>query len=188
MNIFFASFLRSAWERLFNRSAVRNAGASSNRFPRRAWEPSLALCLTLLATPLQAVVEYHPFEDPVKEQAYQTLISELRCLVCQNQTIADSNADLAKDLRQQVYDMLQQGKSQQDVVDFMTQRYGDFVMYRPAFNLKTALLWLGPIVFVLLGIVSVLILVKNKRKAQPAALDKQQLSQLDEILQEGEQD
>lgn len=170
------------------RSAVRDAGASRNRFPRRAWQPWLFLCLTLLAAPLPAVVEYHPFDDPAKEQAYQTLISELRCLVCQNQTIADSNADLAKDLRQQVYDMLQQGKSQQDVVDFMTQRYGDFVMYKPAFNLKTALLWLGPIVFVLIGIITVVILARSKKNAQHAALDKQQQSRLDDILQKGEQD
>lgn len=153
---------------------------------------SMALCLMLLyfllAAPVQAVVEYHPFDDPVKEDAYQTLISELRCLVCQNQTIADSNADLAKDLRQQVYDMLQQGKSRQDVVDFMTQRYGDFVMYRPAFNAKTGLLWLGPVAFLLIGIIAVVMLAKNKKRAEQPALNAQQQSQLDDILNEGEED
>jgi len=146
------------------------------------------LLLLLLAMPLQAVVEYHPFDDPVKEEAYQSLISELRCLVCQNQTIADSNADLAKDLRQQVYDMLQQGKSEQDVVDFMTQRYGDFVMYRPAFTVKTGLLWLGPIVFLLIGIITVVILARSKKSTQQVALDKQQQNRLNDILQEGEED
>jgi cytochrome c-type biogenesis protein CcmH len=135
-----------------------------------------------------AVVEYHPFDDPLKEQAYQSLITELRCLVCQNQTIADSNADLAKDLRQQVYDMLQQGKSRQDVVDFMTQRYGDFVMYRPAFNVKTLLLWLGPVAFLLTGIIAVLFLAKSKKQASLPELDRQQQSRLDEILKEGEND
>ena len=145
--------------------------------------------LCLMAQPLPAVVEYHPFENPETEQAYQTLISELRCLVCQNQTIADSNADLAKDLRRQVYEMLQQGKSRQDVVDFMTQRYGDFVMYRPAFTLKTGLLWLGPIVFLLIGIVTVVILVRNKKAVNQAIeLDSQQQSRLDDILQKGEED
>lgn len=148
----------------------------------------ISLLFCLVALPAWAVVEYHPFEDPAKEQAYQTLISELRCLVCQNQTIADSNAELAKDLRQQVYDMLQQGKSQQEVVDFMTQRYGDFVMYRPAFNLKTGLLWLGPIVFLLIGIITVVILARNKKVTDQARLDKQQQTRLNEILQQGEED
>ncbi|MGY6274847.1 cytochrome c-type biogenesis protein [Methylomonas sp. MgM2] len=146
----------------------------------------MLLCL-LVAAPVQAVVEYHPFDDPAKEEAYQSLISELRCLVCQNQTIADSNADLAKDLRQQVYEMLQQGRSRQDVVDFMTQRYGDFVMYRPAFNLKTGLLWLGPIAFLLIGIIAVLILAKTKKRAEHPVLDQQQQSRLDDILK-GEED
>lgn len=149
----------------------------------------IALVLCLLTLPVSAVVEYHPFTDPAKEQAYQTLISELRCLVCQNQTIADSNADLAKDLRQQVYDMLQQGKTQQDVVDFMTQRYGDFVMYRPAFGIKTGLLWLGPIVFLLIGIVTVVLLARHKKNAAAqTTLDSRQQTKLDELLQQGEED
>ncbi len=146
----------------------------------------LMLVLCLLALPLPAVVEYHLFSDPQKEQAYQTLISELRCLVCQNQTIADSNADLAKDLRKQVYEMLQQGKSQQDVVDFMTQRYGDFVMYRPALTLKTSLLWLGPIGFLLIGIIVILVLVRHKKAASHTSLDPKQQTRLNEILQQGE--
>ena len=150
--------------------------------------PLLLFLYLVFTSPAPAVVEYHPFDDPAKEQAYQSLISELRCLVCQNQTIADSNADLAKDLRQQVYDMLQQGKSQQEVVDFMTQRYGDFVMYRPAFNVKTGLLWLGPMAFLLIGIGAVVILARSKKNAQHAVLDKQQQSRLDDILQKGEED
>jgi cytochrome c-type biogenesis protein CcmH len=148
----------------------------------------LALVLCWVVLPVSAGVEYHPFDDPNKEQAYQALISELRCLVCQNQTIADSNADLAKDLRQQVYEMLQQGKSQQDVVDFMTQRYGDFVMYRPAFSLKTGLLWLGPGVFLLIGIMTVIMLARSKKATAQAALDKQQQTRLNAILQKGEED
>ncbi|WAR43067.1 cytochrome c-type biogenesis protein [Methylomonas rapida] len=152
----------------------------------RVWLLSLLLLISLSS---RAAVEYHPFEDPEQEEAYQTLISELRCLVCQNQTIADSNADLAKDLRQQVYEMLQQGKSRQDVVDFMTQRYGDFVLYRPAFNLKTGLLWLGPLLFLLIGIITVVILARGKKATdQAAALDVQQQSRLDDILQKGEED
>lgn len=149
----------------------------------------IILVLSLLTGSASAVVEYHPFTDPAKEQAYQSLISELRCLVCQNQTIADSNAELAKDLRQQVYDMLQQGRSRQDVVDFMTQRYGDFVMYRPAFSMKTGLLWLGPIAFLLIGIVTVILLARHKKNAAAqTALDSRQQTRLDELLQQGEED
>jgi cytochrome c-type biogenesis protein CcmH len=148
----------------------------------------MALVLSLLALPLSAVVEYHPFADPEKEQIYQTLISELRCLVCQNQTIADSNADLAKDLRQQVYEMLQHGKSQQEVVDFMTQRYGDFVMYRPAFSIKTGLLWLGPIVFLLIGIFIVVMLARQKKATRQIELAPKQQIRLNEILQQGDEE
>lgn len=149
----------------------------------------LSILLITIALPLGAAVEYHPFDDPKKEETYQTLISELRCLVCQNQTIADSNADLAKDLRNQVYGMLQQGKSKDDVVDFMTQRYGDFVLYRPAFNVKTGLLWLGPGMFLLVGIVTVIVLARGKKtKPEEAALDSQQQRRLDELLQKGDQD
>ncbi len=144
--------------------------------------------LMLVAMPVTAVVEYHAFQQAEQEQAYQTLINELRCLVCQNQTIADSNADLAKDLRQQVYEMLQQGKSEQDVVAFMTQRYGDFVLYRPAFNIKTGLLWLGPVVFLLIGVLTVFLLARHKKTAADNMLDRQKQNQLNALLQQGEDD
>ncbi len=152
----------------------------------RRWLLVLLLALTM---PLHAVVEYHPFEDPNQEEAYQSLIAELRCLVCQNQTIADSNADLAKDLRNQVYDMLQQGKTKDDVVNFMTQRYGDFVMYRPAFNAKTGLLWLGPALFLVIGIGAIVVIARRKQTtSELPSLDESRQRQLDDILQKGEKD
>ncbi len=113
-----------------------------------------------------AGVEYKKFDTPEQEQAYKILIEELRCLVCQNQTIADSNAELAQDLRRQVYEMLQQGKSREEIADFMTQRYGDFVLYNPPFKVKTGVLWLGPVVFLFIGLV-VLILYGRKKKLAP---------------------
>ncbi|HEV7477061.1 MAG TPA: cytochrome c-type biogenesis protein, partial [Burkholderiales bacterium] len=79
------------------------------------------------------------------------LSAELRCLVCQNQSIADSNADLAVDLRRQIREQLGSGKSERDVVDFMVQRYGDFVLYRPPLKASTVLLWAGPFLFLGLG-------------------------------------
>ena len=144
------------------------------------------LCLSLLSALSYAEIEHHEFQSIEQEQSYQTLISELRCLVCQNQTIADSNADLAKDLRRQVYEMLQQGQSQQQIADFMTERYGDFVLYNPNFNLKTGLLWLGPALFLLMGLIAVL-LFSRKKPSMETGLTSEQKSQLDKILDEGKQ-
>lgn len=149
----------------------------------------LLILMACLFRPAMAVVEYHDFKQPEQEQAYLTLIKELRCLVCQNQTIADSNADLAKDLRRQVYEMLQQGQSQQQVVDFMTERYGDFVLYKPAFNLKTGLLWLGPVVFLLTGLITVIaVILRRKKAAAQPALSAAQQTRLSAILEKGDED
>ncbi|MDT4328399.1 cytochrome c-type biogenesis protein [Methylomonas sp. MED-D] len=144
------------------------------------------LSLMLMASTAFAAVEYRDFSQPEQEQVYQTLISELRCLVCQNQTIADSNADLAKDLREQVYQMLRQGKSRADVVNFMTERYGDFVMYKPAFNLKTVLLWLGPALFLGGGLITVILVARRKRTGRATELDAAQKARLQKLLGEGE--
>ncbi|OHX37284.1 cytochrome C biogenesis protein CcmH [Methylomonas sp. LWB] len=144
------------------------------------------LSLMLMASTAFAAVEYRDFSQPEQEQVYQTLISELRCLVCQNQTIADSNADLAKDLREQVYQMLRQGKSRADVVNFMTERYGDFVMYKPAFNLKTVLLWLGPALFLAGGLITVILVARRKRTGRATELDAAQKARLQKLLGEGE--
>ncbi len=143
------------------------------------------LCLSLLTSLSYAEIEHHDFQSLEQEQSYQTLISELRCLVCQNQTIADSNADLAKDLRRQVYEMLQQGQSQQQIADFMTERYGDFVLYNPNFNLKTGLLWLGPALFLLIGLIAVLLFALKKTNSESGLTDEQK-TQLAKILDEGE--
>lgn len=90
-------------------------------------------------------------EDPSLDRRVAELAHELRCLVCQNQTIADSNAPLAIDLRNQIREQLAAGKSERDVVDFMVARYGDFVLYRPPFKAATLALWLGPFLLLALG-------------------------------------
>lgn len=89
--------------------------------------------------------------DPQLEKRVMTLAEELRCLVCQNQTIADSNAPLAVDLREQVRERMRQGASDAEIIDYMVQRYGDFVRYRPPVNVATLLLWFGPVVLLLAG-------------------------------------
>jgi cytochrome c-type biogenesis protein CcmH len=90
--------------------------------------------------------------DPALEKRVAGLAHELRCLVCQNQTLAESNAPLAVDLRNQIREQLQAGASEQDVIDFMVARYGDFVLYRPPFKATTLALWLGPFLLLALGI------------------------------------
>ena len=95
------------------------------------------------------------------------LSAELRCLVCQNQTLADSNADLAVDLRRQSREQLGSGKSERDVLDFMVQRYGDFVLYRPPLKASTALLWAGPFLLLLLGLFLLVRKVRSTNRQDP---------------------
>lgn len=102
--------------------------------------------------------------DPAVEAKVMSISKELRCLVCQNQTIADSNAPLAVDLRREVREMVQQGMGEQEVVQFMEQRYGDFVRYRPAFKATTLLLWLGPFLLFVIALTVLYANVLRKRR------------------------
>ncbi|WP_040727843.1 cytochrome c-type biogenesis protein [Thiomicrorhabdus sp. Kp2] len=114
---------------------------------------TLATILYLLvAIPSYAAIETYTFHSVQQEQDYQQLIDELRCLVCQNQNLADSNAELAQDLRKQVHSMLVTNNQNRDeVVEYMVSRYGDFVLYKPPVKNQTYLLWAGPFLFLLLG-------------------------------------
>ncbi len=105
--------------------------------------------------------------DPALEKRVTGLAHELRCLVCQNQTIADSNAPLAVDLRNQIREQLQQGASEQDVIDFMVARYGDFVLYRPPLKFTTIALWAGPFLLLALGIVVLVRRLRQRRTPAP---------------------
>ena len=109
--------------------------------------------------------------DPALEARVLAIAAELRCLVCQNQTIADSHAGLAVDLRQQIRDMLGKGMSERDVLDYMTQRYGDFVRYRPPLKPTTALLWAGPAVLLLGSVVGLVVLLRRRQRLAPEAFD-----------------
>ncbi|MFO1327754.1 MAG: cytochrome c-type biogenesis protein [Rubrivivax sp.] len=110
----------------------------------------LALLLTVFGA--RAGEAQNVAADPVLEARVNALAAELRCLVCQNQTIADSHADLAVDLKNQVREQLRSGRSEQQVIDYMTQRYGDFVLYRPPFKATTVLLWAGPALLLVVGV------------------------------------
>jgi len=123
----------------------------------------LLLALTLFAAQSLAGIETRQFDSPQQEQDYKELVFELRCLVCQNQNLADSNAELAVDLRNEVFKMLQQGKSKQEVLDFMVARYGNFVLYKPPVDRATTLLWFGPVVMLAIGLLIVVIFIRRHR-------------------------
>lgn len=140
----------------------------------------LVLFLSLTA---QAKVAPNTSADPALEARMMVIAEELRCLVCQNETIAASHADLAVDLKNQIRIKLNEGQSQKQILDFMVDRYGDFVLYRPPLKATTVLLWLGP--FTLLAI-AVLMLVLNvrrrRRSAQPAALSDADIAKARDLL------
>ncbi len=142
------------------------------------------IVLLVASVGLQAgVVEPRGFDDPAEESRYRRLIAELRCLVCQNQNLADSNADLAKDLRNQTYDMIKAGKTDEEIVSFMVKRYGDFVLYRPPLKSTTFLLWFGPLILMILGAVVLLIQIRRRNiRPPPKALSAEEQEQLKDIL------
>ena len=147
---------------------------------------SMLLLATLVfwVPPLQAVIETYEFESAQMEADYKKLIDELRCLVCQNQNLSASDADLARDLRRETYEMLQQGKSSQQVVEFMVARYGDFVLYRPQFKSNTYLLWLGP--FLLLLLVLYLLVRRLRVANKPVEVDAAAMAEAKQLLEEKE--
>jgi len=124
-----------------------------------------------------------PLDNPEQAALYERLTDEVRCLVCQNQNLAGSDADLARDLRRETYEMLSQGKSQQQVVDFMVARYGDFVLYRPQFKSTTYLLLLGPFLLLLCVLV---FLVRRLATAASPDVDAQAIARARQILEDKE--
>ena len=122
----------------------------------------LALCMTVAAL---AIDSEGPLPDPGLQARYEQLTNELRCLVCQNQTVADSNADLAKDLRDRTREMLLSGASDDEIVAFMTERYGDFVLYRPPVSERTLLLWGAPVILLLIGSLSIFLVIRRRSLA-----------------------
>ena len=127
----------------------------------------LLFCLLLISMPLQAAIESYEFESAQMEADYNVLINELRCLVCQNQNLSGSNADLAKDLRKQTHEMLSEGKTPDQVVQYMIDRYGDFVLYRPRLKTDTLLLWFGPFALLFLVLWLVIRAMRKKQKLAP---------------------
>jgi cytochrome c-type biogenesis protein CcmH len=135
----------------------------------------LLACLAL--APLAAAVDSgQRFEDPAEQSRYERVIRDLRCLVCRSESIADSNAPLAADLRREVETLIRAGKSDEEIYAFMTERYGDFVLLQPPVAPRTWLLWAAPALFLVGGIAIVLVVVRRRARAastDPSALDEE---------------
>ncbi|KHT48039.1 cytochrome c-type biogenesis protein [Vibrio sinaloensis] len=120
---------------------------------------------------VHAAIEVHEFDTLEQEQQFKELGNTLRCPKCQNNTIADSNAELAVDLREKVYEMTKAGKSKQEIIDYMIARYGNFVTYNPPFTAATAILWLGPISVLLFGFGFIVLRSRTKKVTPEQAED-----------------
>lgn len=143
------------------------------------------LLVAFVLTPVLAgpVVTYE-FASEEQEALFNRLSDELRCLVCQNQSIADSNAELAMDLREEIYGMLQQGKSEQEIIDFMVARYGDFVLYRPPMKPITWVLWFGPAIALVLGFFVVMRIVRKQKQTAAAEISTEEMERLKALQSE----
>ena len=139
----------------------------------------LAVVLSFSVPAFAAPIETFKFDSPDNEKIFHKLSEELRCLVCQNQNIAESNAELAKDLRLQIYTMLQKGQTEDEIVEFMVQRYGDYVLYRPPFKPMTWLLWLGPLMIFVLGVFFAFRFMKSQSSvSQPESLSEEEIERV----------
>ena len=156
---------------------------------RFAWHIPLLL-LVLLSGPAAAVIETYEFSSPELEARYRLLSTELRCPKCQNQNIADSNSPISQDLRRQLYQQLEAGANDEQILDYMVARYGEFVRYRPRFGGATAVLWLAPAALLLAGIAVAVVTLRGrqKRPGASAALSADEQQRLDDLLGKTERD
>lgn len=125
------------------------------------------------------------FDDPARKVEFRSIIEEMRCLVCQNESLAGSNADLAHDLRVEIYEMFLAGKTKEEIIAFMVERYGDFVLYRPPFKPSTYPLWIGPVLLLIVAVFFLSRALRRKKKEPEAALSEQEQARLDELLKAG---
>jgi cytochrome c-type biogenesis protein CcmH len=141
----------------------------------------LAAALTL-GPAAHAAIETYAFDTPAQEQRYKDLIDELRCLVCQNQNLADSDAELAQDLRRKTYEMVKAGKGDREILDYMVQRYGDFVLYRPPLKGTTVALWVGPFLILAVGVGVLVRVIARRRADTPETDDAAALARVERLL------
>ncbi len=145
------------------------------------------LCLLvalLISAASSAVIETYEFEDETLRTRFADLADELRCPKCQNQNIADSNAPIAADLRKQLHAQLHAGRSDQEIVEYMVDRYGEFVLYRPRVNSVTLVLWAAPAILLLLAVLVLRSSMRGRAPAAPGTLSPDEQAKLDDLLSE----
>lgn len=159
----------------------------------------IVLCVVLAVSQMAlAIVDGHEYifdagseqENQTRAQLFQTLAAELRCPKCQNQNLADSNAMIAGDLRRELYQQVKSGKDGDTIVEFMVDRYGEFVLYRPKMNAMTYVLWFGPVGALLLGLVCLVFVVRKRKQSQEPneTLSVEQQKRIDELLTKEKED
>ncbi|ABM04719.1 cytochrome C biogenesis protein [Psychromonas ingrahamii 37] len=153
----------------------------NNRFKTVNFSAYL-FCLMFFFSPLAfSATDLFEFDNAQQEQTFHDLTKQLRCPKCQNQNIADSNAELAEDLRNKTYELVKEGKNEEQVIAYMVARYGNFIRYDPPMTPATIFLWLGPLLFILVGFYFIYALVKRQKKQAPQ-LDPDEEQRLQKIL------
>jgi cytochrome c-type biogenesis protein CcmH len=147
----------------------------------------LLFCAALLvAAPLHAKQAVPALDDPVAEKRAVTLEEQLRCLVCQNETIAASQADLAKDLRKEIREQIKAGRTDDQIKQYLVDRYGDFVLYKPPLKPTTVLLWVGPFALLVGGVIALFVYMRRRRaRVERAPLSDEQHSRAEALLETG---
>jgi cytochrome c-type biogenesis protein CcmH len=150
-------------------------------------QPMKKLAILLLLLPITVfAIDKHPieFSNTTQESRYQQLIDEFRCVVCQNQSVADSNADLAQDVRDIVRNMVLQGKTDKEISAFLVERYGDFVLYNPPVKPITYLLWLGPLALLFIALMALVYIIRRHavQTAQPIELTAEETQKIQQLL------
>jgi cytochrome c-type biogenesis protein CcmH len=133
----------------------------------RALALLMGLCLAMSALAIDPM----PFKDAAEEARFRALAAELRCVLCQNQSLADSNAAIAQDLRKEVFELMRSGKSDDEIKTFLTERYSDFVLYKPPVTGRTALIWFGPAAVLLAGAIAVFVIVRRRSRSSSEPLE-----------------
>ncbi|WP_075878710.1 cytochrome c-type biogenesis protein [Vreelandella massiliensis] len=142
----------------------------------------MAMLLLLASSALAETIELREFDDPVTEQRYHDLTASMRCPLCENQAINDSDAPISGDMRERVYRLLQDGQSDTEIINHMVERFGEYILYNPRLENRTYLLWGIPVGLVLLGTLLVVWMVRARRNASAAALSAEERARLDELI------
>ena len=157
----------------------------------KRWLAAVVFGLTLTGI-AQAAIDTYEFANDAERERFRELTKELRCPKCQNQDIADSNAPIATDLRREIFRMLGEGKDNQQILDFMVSRYGDFVLYKPALTSKTVVLWFGPLALLVGGLVVIGVIVGRRRRTEQSegsdTLSAEERKRLDTLLDKTKDD